>query len=448
MGVLIKERHKAVLYMRHSREHAQENSIPIQRERAQKWARENNVDIIHEELDSGVSGLTADRPGFQRLWRDWILNAERSFDLVLALDVSRLGRFQDPDEAGHYEFLCRENGRRMWYIDRGPLKLHTEPLHHIQTELERLGAAEHSRKLSDRVWHGSVRVSKEGYSAGGAPCYGMERVLLDEQRQIVCVLKPGEHKQISNQRVTFRPRNDRASATVQDIFRLFTREDFLPKQIADTLNRRRIPSPAGKRWDSAKILCILKNETYIGTRIYNRVWKQLKAKKRRLNPRSEWIICPDAFPPTVQSKTFFAAQKRLRFLLPSLRYRGTRLIHIIERQLIIEMMQFIHETHFSKGPDRDSHTLFPFIFSIRGNRHSSHSQWNFVLPEPFRVFPAVIGVGLALDRHETVERFFFLPTADFGLYNVLAFSEQEARDCGYLIGKEDVQKKLLSLMKQ
>jgi DNA invertase Pin-like site-specific DNA recombinase len=56
---------KAVAYYRHSAEDKQENSVAIQREHAEKFAAKHNIEIIHEEADEGVSGLIANRPGFQ-----------------------------------------------------------------------------------------------------------------------------------------------------------------------------------------------------------------------------------------------------------------------------------------------------------------------------------------------------------------------------------------------
>ena len=38
-----------------------------------------------------------------------------AFGSILVLDVSRWGRFQDPDQAAHYEFLCREAGVQVRY---------------------------------------------------------------------------------------------------------------------------------------------------------------------------------------------------------------------------------------------------------------------------------------------------------------------------------------------
>ncbi len=54
---------KAIAYYRHSAEDKQENSVAIQRGHIERFALEYNIDVIHEEVDEGVSGLLANRPG-------------------------------------------------------------------------------------------------------------------------------------------------------------------------------------------------------------------------------------------------------------------------------------------------------------------------------------------------------------------------------------------------
>ncbi|MBI4426274.1 MAG: recombinase family protein [Candidatus Kerfeldbacteria bacterium] len=444
MGLLIDERQKAVAYYRHSREQAQENSIPIQRERVRRWAEEHNVEIVHEEEDAGESGLTADRPGFQNLIKDWILDPAKVFKWVLFLDVSRMGRFQNPNEAGHLEYEWGLRGRRVWYIDRGQLPKQPDAIDYMLTMMQRLGAAEHSAKLSDRVWHGCVRISKDGFSAGGSPCYGMERILLNEQQKFVCVLKPGEHKQISNQRVKFRPRDDGTSAAVRTIFHLFVEQELRPNRIAQLLKQRRIPSPSGGHWQSGAIMRILRNETYIGTRIYNKSWKRLK-QRRRANPRSEWVICLSAFPATVSPAVFFAAQKRLQLMLPAQKYKGRRLIRVVERQLVTEIAELIHASTVAEQLDAWPTATFPLVFSIRQDRPTV-GYWHFTIPESLRIYDQIIGVGLVFDRQDTIETFFAIPTSDFGPYNVLVFSEN-ARESPYRITKQQAKDRIIAVLR-
>lgn len=171
-------------------------------------------------------------------------------------------------------------------------------------------AAEYSRQLSEKVWHGCMKISGQGYSAGGPACFGLSRLLLDANKVPIRILEPGEHKQIANERVIFHPKNDESSEIVRQIFSEFVENRLSPNEIASTLNMDKINTLRGKKWRSAGVRKILSNTAYIGTIVYNRSSNRLKSG-RRLNHRSSWIITPDAFTPLVEPGIFNKAQQRL-----------------------------------------------------------------------------------------------------------------------------------------
>jgi hypothetical protein len=112
-------RPRAVAYYRHSAQDRQENSIPIQREQVHQWAEKNGVEIIEEFEDAGKSGLNAEgRPAFTAMMNDWVKQRD-DFELVLCLDVSRWGRFQDIDLSAQYSTeSCRRKaiaGAPAWF---------------------------------------------------------------------------------------------------------------------------------------------------------------------------------------------------------------------------------------------------------------------------------------------------------------------------------------------
>ena len=261
---------RAIAYYRHSAEDKQENSVPIQRELVHKFADQYGIEIIHEEADEGKTGLLANRPGFVALFENWIENdSAPPFEYVFVFDVSRWGRFQNQNEPAHYEFRCTMRNKKVIYIEDGFPKEDQQLIGSLQTAVKRYMAAEYSRQLSGKVFHGCVKVSEQGYSAGGTPCYGMARELLDENKQPLRFLKRGEHKEISNQRVRFVPLNDETTQVVKDVFQYFVNDKLTLSQIASALNERGIPSACGGLWNKDKIIRILMNETYTGTRIYN-----------------------------------------------------------------------------------------------------------------------------------------------------------------------------------
>ena len=93
----------------------QQLSIPMQKHANAQFAAAGGYEIVETYTDPGRSGLTIDhRPGLQKLLAD-VVAGSCGFETVLVYDVSRWGRFQDPDEAAHYEFLCRAAGITVQY---------------------------------------------------------------------------------------------------------------------------------------------------------------------------------------------------------------------------------------------------------------------------------------------------------------------------------------------
>ena len=72
-------------------------SIGNQRKIIERYIEENNLTLIDEYVDDGVSGTTFDRPQFNRLITD-IEN--QKINMVITKDLSRLGR--DYIKTGYY----------------------------------------------------------------------------------------------------------------------------------------------------------------------------------------------------------------------------------------------------------------------------------------------------------------------------------------------------------
>ena len=88
------------MYIRLSREDGdkqESESIGNQRKILQRYIKENNLTLIKEYIDDGVSGTTFNRPGFNELLQD-IEN--KNINMVITKDLSRLGR--DYIKTGEY----------------------------------------------------------------------------------------------------------------------------------------------------------------------------------------------------------------------------------------------------------------------------------------------------------------------------------------------------------
>ena len=279
----------------------------IQQDQIRPWTQSRSGEIIHEFMDPGKSGLTAEgRPGFQDMMENWV-KKRNDFKYILCLDVSRWGRFQDIDLSAQYSAECRKYGKEVIYTKIG-MPREDDPFYSVYIQFERFRAAEYSRELSDKVFRGCVKIAQQGYWAGGKPRYGFRRLLLNEARQPVQILQPGERKGIQNQRVTLALGDEREVAVIRRIFHEFTDGGRHEQAIADGLNHDGIPSPGGSTWDGTKVRDILIDERYTGTMVYNRTSQKLKTPSRA-NPKEEWIRTPESFERIIEPVVFARAQQ-------------------------------------------------------------------------------------------------------------------------------------------
>ena len=415
------KRRKAVAYYRHSAEDKQENSVPLQRDFVHDLLRKHDIDIIHEEADEGVSGLTANRPGFSRLFKDWILNPSApQFDYVVVYDVSRWGRFEDADEAGYYEFQCKQLGKEVVYARRGFSTEDQRGTTQMQTAFERWMSFQYSKKLSEDVIRGCLRISSQGYVVGGQAPYGLARLLLSAgDRTPIRVLRDGEHKCVANERIIFTPKGDHTTKTVLRIFDLFS-DRLDPKEISETLNNEGTRSPNDSEWDKGKVLRILCNPVYKGTLIYNKTWGRLY-KKKRDNPLSHWVVCDNAFEAIIDPERFDAVQEQLYWLLPSRHRKGVHAICRAKKIVKTEIKKLLEKN----GIDPDYACFFPVAFAVKRKNAAQEGFWCFCIPESLREHENILCVSVNLSSAEIVDTIFLIPTVEFDARGMLLLPDTE-----------------------
>ena len=99
----------AAQYVRMSTED-QQYSIVNQEAAIRTYAMSHGYAVVASYADAGKSGVAIKhRKELRRLLSD-VVSGRAQFKAILVYDVSRWGRFQDVDEAAHYEFLCRSAG--------------------------------------------------------------------------------------------------------------------------------------------------------------------------------------------------------------------------------------------------------------------------------------------------------------------------------------------------
>lgn len=131
-------------------------------------------------------------------------SAEVSVSAILVYDVSRWGRFQDTDEAAHYEFICKHAGVPVHYCAEQFANDGSIPSLILKT-LKRTMAAEYSRELGVRVYNGQRRLVQLGFNMGAKPGYGVRRMLVSADGEHKGILAPGVKKSISTDRVILVP---------------------------------------------------------------------------------------------------------------------------------------------------------------------------------------------------------------------------------------------------
>ena len=105
---------RAALYMRTATEH-QHYSTNNQSDKIREYADKRGIEIVRTYSDVGKSGVSIiGRKGFQTLLSD-VDSGRADFNLILVYDVSRWGRFHDPDEGAYYEHICRRAGIEVTY---------------------------------------------------------------------------------------------------------------------------------------------------------------------------------------------------------------------------------------------------------------------------------------------------------------------------------------------
>jgi DNA invertase Pin-like site-specific DNA recombinase len=298
----------AAQYLRMSTEH-QQYSTANQECRIQEYAKSHGFTVTRTYADSAKSGLwLKGRPGLRDLLRD-VTQGGMEYKAILVYDVSRWGRFQDTDEAAHYEFLCKSAGIPVHYCAETFVNDGSLPSS-IMKALKRAMAGEYSRELGVKVSAGQTRLAELGFWQGGPPGIGYRRMLVSPDRKPKQLLAAGERKSITTDRVILVPGPAKEIALVREIFRMFTVERMSLRAISIELNNRKVPSPMNANWTHTVVRTLVAHPKYIGCNVFNQTTSPLGSAEIR-RPRKEWVICAGAHQGIVDPATFAKAQEIL-----------------------------------------------------------------------------------------------------------------------------------------
>ena len=414
---------KAVAYYRFSAEDKQENSIENQREELEKKAEAEDIQIVESFEDEGVTGLIFERPGFQALMNKYVYaETTPDIDYLLIYDASRLSRVQRNSLTWRLIADLEDKNIRLGSVQRGiPAKGRMSVIESIIWTLDFAMASENSSLLSSKVILGCLKVAKQGYSAGGCPPYGYVRILLDEKRKRKQILPPGVHKEVSNQRVSFEPSKTGEAKVVKRIFDEFVNKNMFPDDIAESLNKDGIPTAQKKTWNGSTIIRILTNETYTGTRVYNKTWGRLKEQKR-INPPEDWVRCLNAHKALIDTETFHKAKERLYWLRPRMRNKYATQITEVEKYV----WKYVDEAISDLTSDQQLFVKqnLPIVF---GTRYIEDSRFDscFYIPTAIKKYGAVLACEVDFSTGKgNLNNMYCVPTEGIDCNNYLILDEQ------------------------
>ena len=297
----------AAQYLRMSTEH-QQYSIQNQAATIERYAELHGLKVVQTYSDPGRSGLMLKRrPGLCKLLQD-IAAGNQPYDLVLVYDVSRWGRFQDTDEAAHYEFICKSAGVPVIYCaEIFPNDGSLPSL--IMKSLKRIMAGEYSRELSLKTYEGQKRIVQLGYRSGGPAGYGLRRLLVSADGDRQQPLPRGARKALATDRVILVPGPAEEIHWVREMFRMAIAGKGA-KAIARFLSSSGV-THFGRPWNYDLVLEILRNPKYAGCNAWGRTSGKLGTPRIEVPPQG-WFVKPAAFEPIVDQQTFDEAQRVLR----------------------------------------------------------------------------------------------------------------------------------------
>ena len=291
----------AAQYLRMSTEH-QQYSMQNQSERISSYAGEHGFLVTRTYSDAARSGIVLkNRHGLQQLLKD-VVSGNATYKAVLVYDVSRWGRFQDTDEAAHYEFLCKSAGIPVHYCAESFANDGTFPSL-IMKALKRTMAGEYSRELGVKIVAGQKRLLQLGFRQGGLPGYGLRRVLVSADGFRKQELKPGEHKSIATDRVILVLGPEEEVQLVREVYRDFVENKRTIPQIVQKLNFRGVGHVGTGPWTYQAVHTLLTHPKYAGFNVRGRTTARLHTRIVQV-PRSEWTLVPGAFEPLTDSTVF------------------------------------------------------------------------------------------------------------------------------------------------
>ena len=283
----------AVAYCRYSSENQSEASIEAQQKEIQRYAESNGLFIMRWYIDRAQSGTSDNRKEFREMIDD---SKAREFSKVLVYQLDRFAR--NKEDHVIYKIDLRKNGVKVISIME---RFEDTAEGKMMESLVEMYSAYYSQDLARKTIRGMKLNASKGLNNGGAPPYGYKLVSrLDEKGNPMFHNKGHELRDLAIDA-------DRAEA-VKIMFNM-TLNGKKRSDIIDKLNMLGYMRANGKPFQGTSIDCILRNEKYTGTYIYN-----ANRKKCIEDPYLEKDIVrvENAVPQIISKEVFDSVQKLLK----------------------------------------------------------------------------------------------------------------------------------------
>lgn len=297
---------QACIYLRLSRDdgdNIESNSIVNQRSLLRDYARNHDITILNEFVDDGISGLTFNRPDFNRMMA---MVDGKSIDTIIVKDLSRLGR--DYIETGKYiQRVFPAMGVRFISVNDHYDSMTADINEtHLVMPIKSLINDSYCRDISTKVRSTQKAKRQKGEFIGAFAPYGYRKN--DKQRNHLIV-------------------DEAIRPIIEKIFTLKL-EGYSSNHIAKYLNQVGVETPLqhkksnqekfkgfwgdSNRWDTKMVNRILTNRVYTGTLEQGKRTKlNYKSQHSIEVNREDWICVTKTHEGIISESTFEIANNLL-----------------------------------------------------------------------------------------------------------------------------------------
>lgn len=256
-------------------------SLDTQKKEIELYCLENDIELLDVFVDSGVSAFKnqlKDRPQGK-----FILNHifDKDIDCIVCISDDRM--FRNLEDSISVNNICQKNNVKLVYTRQSYFNNIDMCSSFIIQNFSAIMNQSYSMQYSIKVKRGLENKIRKGEWNGKSP-FGYDLVK--------------SHLQV----------NKEESDIVKLIFDLYLSKSWGSENICNYLNENEIKPPKNsKYWSKTSILCMLKNEVYTGTTVFNR--RAPKGSGRKYNPKNEWIVVPNTHEPIISKEDYDKVQE-------------------------------------------------------------------------------------------------------------------------------------------